>query len=290
MRMLDGKRMRNTLFVMPAFLLHICVVMIPAFSMFYYSLTDWNGLSAPGFVGLDNFRRMLRDSDFHHAIRNNVVWMLLFLVIPLVLGLGFALLFTRLGRSQMLFRSLIFLPYVVSATIAGKVFSVLYSPYSGISSLAKEWGIGFLADFAPLGNEKQALFAVAFVDNWHWWGFVLVLMLSALHQVDHSLYEAARIEGANPVQLFFNVTLPQIKPTILSYVAFITVASFTTFDYVWVMTQGGPARATELCSTWVYKRTFVSYEAGYGSSLSLSICLCAIAVYLLFQLFRRKED
>lgn len=99
-----------------------------------------------------------------------------------------------------------------------------------------------MAGFAPLGNEKQALYAAAFVDNWHWWGFVLVLMLSALHQVDTSLYEVAKTEGANAWQTLIHVTIPQIKPTIISYFVFVIIAAFTTFDYVWIMTQGGTSR------------------------------------------------
>jgi len=113
-------------------------------------------------------------------------------------------------------------------------------------------------------------------------------MMSALHQVDSSLYEAAKIEGANPFQTLVHVTLPQIKPTITSYFVFVVIATFTTFDYVWIMTQGGPAGATELLSTRIYKTSFLNNEAGYGSAMSLSVCLFALLVYAVLKKIQRK--
>ena len=284
------KKWKGTCFVLPAFLIHFIVILVPACTMFYYAMTDWNGLGKPNFIGFDNFKRMMSDINFILALKNNIIWILIFLFVPLILGLGMALIFTKIGKVQMLFRTLCFLPYVVSATVLGKIFSIFYSPYSGIGSLLKSIGITALSDFAPLGNESQALYAAAFVDNWHFWGFVLVLMMSALHQVDTSLYEAARIEGANPIQMLFHVTLPQIKPTIISYFVFVIVASFMTFDYVWIMTQGGPAGATELFSTRIYKSSFINYEAGYGSAQSLVVCLFALFVYMILNLFQKRRE
>lgn len=286
---LDRRRLLGTAFVLPAFIVHAAIVTIPAFAMIYFAMTDWNGLSAPNFIGLQNFARMVNDFDFKHALANNLLWMSLFLIIPLILGLGLALLIVSMGKEQMFYRTVCFLPYVICSVIAGKVFSAFYSPYSGIGSLLTSIGVSGFKNFAPLGDKKIALFAVAFVDNWHWWGFVLVLMLSALHQVDQSLYEAAIIESINPIQKFFYVTLPQIKSSVISYFIFIIVASFKTFDYVWVMTSGGPAGATELAATWIYKRTFVNYEAGYGSAMSLAVCIGCLAVYFLQDRIRSHE-
>jgi raffinose/stachyose/melibiose transport system permease protein len=172
--------------------------------------------------------------------------------------------------------------------VSGKIFSIFYSPYSGLGSIFEKLGIKALAGFAPLGNEKQALYAAAFVDNWHWWGFVLVLMLSALHQVDTSLYEVAKTEGANAWQTLIHVTIPQIKPTIISYFVFVIIAAFTTFDYVWIMTQGGPAGSTEVFATRIYKTTFINYDAGYGAAMSLSVCILALSVYFVLKFIQKR--
>ena len=277
----NKRRVVGTALTIPAFLTHLLMVSIPSVTMFYYALTDWNGLGRPNYVGLSNFVRMFNDVDFGMAIVNNLKWMAWFLVVPLVLGLGLALLFTKMGKMQMIYRALCFLPYVVSSVVAGEVFSSFYSPFVGLSSLFKS------LEFAPLGNTKLALFAVAFVDNWHWWGFVLVLMISALHQVDTELYDAAAIDGTNTFQKFLYVTLPQIKNSILSYLVFNIVACWKTFDYVWIMTQGGPAGSTELVATWIYKKTFISYDVGYGCALSLTVCMTILLIYVIQAAVRR---
>ncbi|MDO4275940.1 MAG: sugar ABC transporter permease [Eubacteriales bacterium] len=289
LKKIKKSRLNGTLFILPAFIWHFCIIVVPACSMFYYSLTKWNGLSEPKFIGLDNFKRMLHDTDFLFAIRNNLIWTVLFLFVPLVLGLGMALIFTKIGRVQMPLRTLCFLPYVISAAVSGKIFTVFYSPYSGIATIFDKLGVDSMANFAPLGERSQALYAAAFVDNWHWWGFVLVLMMSALHQVSAELYEAADMEGAGFFQKLLNVTIPQIRPTIAAYFIFVIIATFTTFDYVWIMTQGGPAGATELLSTRIYKTNFLTYESGYSSAMSLSVCLFALAVYLLLNHLQRKK-
>ncbi len=293
MKQIKHRKIRASLYVLPAFIIHIFVVLIPAIAMVYYSFTNWNGLKKPQFIGVDNYLAALKDTSFFHALKNNMLWMAMFLIIPLVIGLVMAIILTNIKKGQMLFRIVFFLPYVVGAAIAGKIFATFYSPYSGFATVFKALGIESLSNFAPLGNGKTALYAVAFVDNWHWWGFVLVLMFSALHQVDSSLLEAATVEGAGPLRKFLSVTLPQIKPTIISYFIFIIVASFTTFDYVWIMTQGGPANATELASTWIYRKTFISYEVGYGSALCTIICGSCLMIYCIISAVqsskRRKE-
>lgn len=289
MKQSNISRIKGTCFVLPAFIWHILIIVIPACSMFYYALTNWNGLSEPEYIGLDNFKRMIHDTDFLFAIRNNLIWTILFLFVPLFLGLGMALIFTKIGKIQMPLRTLCFLPYVISAAVTGKIFTVFYSPYSGIATIFDKLGLENLSNFAPLGDQNMALYAAAFVDNWHWWGFVLVLMMSALHQVSADLYEAADIEGASFFQKLVHVTIPQIKPTITSYFIFVIIATFTTFDYVWIMTQGGPAGATELLSTRIYKANFLTYESGYSSAMSLSVCLFALAVYLGLNYLQRKR-
>ena len=217
------KKLKGTFFILPAFLIHVIVIVIPALSMIYYAFTKWNGLSEPVFIGLDNFKRMLKDYDFLFAMKNNLIWMAIFLIVPFILGLGMALVFTKIGKVQMIFRTLCFLPYVISATVSGKIFSIFYSPYSGLGSIFEKLGIKALAGFAPLGNEKQALYA-----------------------------------------------------------------AFTTFDYVWIMTQGGPAGSTEVFATRIYKTTFINYDAGYGAAMSLSVCILALSVYFVLKFIQKR--
>lgn len=282
------KKLKGTFFILPAFLIHVIVIVIPALSMIYYAFTKWNGLSEPVFIGLDNFKRMLKDYDFLFAMKNNLIWMAIFLIVPFILGLGMALVFTKIGKVQMIFRTLCFLPYVISATVSGKIFSIFYSPYSGLGSIFEKLGIESLAGFAPLGNEKQALYAAAFVDNWHWWGFVMVLFLGALQQVDPALYEAAKVDGANRFQELLHVSIPGIRQTIAFVLIMTIIWSFLTFDYVYIMTNGGPANSTEIMSTYIYKNAFVKYRAGYANALCVIQTGVCILLYFLQRYISKK--
>jgi raffinose/stachyose/melibiose transport system permease protein len=124
---------------------------------------------------------------------------------------------------------------------------------------------------------------VAFVDNWHWWGFVMVMFLAALQQIDPSLYESARIDGANTFQEVLYVSIPGIRQTIAFMLIMTVMWSFLTFDYVYVMTYGGPANATEILATWIYKNAFVKYSAGYANAL----CVIQSGICLIFYFLQK---
>lgn len=285
----NRKKFINTMvFIMPTFLLHAAIVTIPAFSMLYYSLTEWSGIGDPVFIGLENFRRILFDKTLHFAIINNIKWLLIFITVPLILGLLVALLVIKAKRAQMLYRTVIFLPYVLSAVVSGKIWVSLYNNYFGINRVFENLGLTELSKISWIGDPKLALYSVAFVDNWHWWGFVMVLFISALHQIDVCLYEAASIEGASPVQKFWYVTIPQIRPTLMTIMMITMIGAFLTFDYVYIMTQGGPGQATEIVSTWIYKSAFFKFEAGYANAISLIVSMICGLIYLIFNSFKKR--
>lgn len=284
-----SRRMRATTFVLPAFVLHALIVSVPALSLLYYSFTQWDGIGATTFVGFANFQRMIfEDADFHASLLHNLVYVAFFLTIPIIFGLLMALLTVRAGRMQLVYRAIFFLPYVVSPVISGKIFAIYYDPFVGISAFFKAIGFTLLGDVQYLSPNPTTILSVAFVDFWHWWGFVMVIMIAALHQVDKGLYEAASLDGAGVLQQFFHVTLPQLRPTIVTLMMVTVVSGFVTFDYIWIMTQGGPAGATEIASTWIFKQAFNFFQAGYASSLSLTVCLGAVVVYLGFSFLQRK--
>jgi raffinose/stachyose/melibiose transport system permease protein len=181
----------------------------------------------------------------------------------------------------MLFRSIFFLPYVISAAVAGKIWTAYMNPYYGLNIVFEKFGWLKLASTQWLGNPKISLFSVAFVDNWHWWGFVMVLFLGALQQVDQSLYEAAKIDGANRFQEVIHVAIPGIQQTIAFVLIMTIMWSFLTFDYVFIMTNGGPANATEIMSTWIYKNAFTKYRAGYANALCVIQSGICIVLYFL---------
>ena len=270
------------LFVFGAFAVHVCLVTIPALSTLVMSFFDWNGLGEPQFIALDNFREIFtQDPAVVTAVVNNLKWTAIFLTIPIMLGFVVAVMVSRVKRFQMALRTVYFIPYVLSAAVIGKVFTAYYNPFYGINQFFGRIGLTGLAETLWLGNPKIALYSAAFVDLWHWWGFVMIMFLGALQQVDPSLYESARVDGVNVFQEIWYITVPAIKRTIAFVLIMTVMWSFLTFDYVYVMTNGGPAGSTEILATWIYKNAFTKYRAGYASALCVIQCAICFVFYLL---------
>ena len=263
------------LFILPAFIIHMCVVTGPALSTLVMSLFDWNGLGNAKFIGLNNFKEIFQDPLVKMSLIHNVEWLLIFITVPLFLGFVIAILVSQLKKSQMFFRTIYFVPYVISAAVAGKIWTAYMNPYYGVNQVFANLGWTKLAKTLWLGNPKIALYAVAFVDNWHWWGFVMVLFLGALQQVDPALYEAAKVDGANRFQELLHVSIPGIRQTI-------------AFVYVYIMTNGGPANSTEIMSTYIYKNAFVKYRAGYANALCVIQTGVCILLYFLQRYISKK--
>ena len=271
------------LFILPAFLIHVCIVTAPSLSTLVMSLYDWNGMGNAKFIGLQNFKEIFRDPLVKLSIVHNIQWLLVFITIPLILGFSIAIIVSQLRRGQMFFRTVYFIPYVISAAVAGRIWTAYMNPYYGLNQIFAQLGWEGLSKTLWLGNPKIALYAVAFVDNWHWWGFIMVLFLGALQQVDPTLYEAARVDGANRWQELWHVSIPGIRPTIAFVLIMTIMWSFLTFDYVYIMTNGGPANSTEIMATYIYKNAFVKYRAGYANAL----CVIQSAICILLYFFQK---
>jgi len=260
----------------------------PALSAVYYSMTDWSGIGDATWVGFDNYKRMLLDdSSFGNAFRNNLIWLVMFLTVPIALALVAASLLAPLRRGAIAYRMMLFLPYVLPSVVVASIWRSLLNPDRGIGASLADWGIGGL-DRAFLGDSTTVLPAIAFVDNWHWWGFLMVLFLAAMQNIPAELYEAARLDGANRWQEFRDITIPGIRPTLVFMLLMTSIWSFLTFDYIWVLTQGGPAGASEVLSVLVFKNAFMALDAGYASAIGLSMSLLVGVVIGIFLFLRRR--
>lgn len=276
------------LFVLPILLINIAVVAGPAISAFYYSMTEWSGLGKAKFIGLDNFRTLFFDDpSFWHAFRNNVIWMLMFLTVPITLALIGASLLAPIKRAAIFFRLTLFLPYVLPSVITAFIWSALMNPTRGLVGQLNDWGVpGF--DKAFLGDPKTVLPAIAFIDNWHWWGFLMVLFLASMQNVPPDLYEAARLDGASRFQEFRDVTIPGIRPTLVFMLLMTSIWSFLTFDYIWILTQGGPAGASEVLAVLVQKQAFLNFEAGYAAAIGITMSIFVGIVISIFIVLRKR--
>ncbi len=276
------------LFVLPILLINMGVVLAPGLSSIYYSMTEWSGIGEAKFIGLDNFERLLFDDpSFRTAFRNNVIWLAMFLTVPIALALTAASLLAPVRRGALFYRLTLFLPYVLPSVITASIWRILMHPDRGFGAQLADWGIGGL-DRAFLGDPDTVLPAIAFVDNWHWWGFLMVLFLASMQNIPADLYEAARLDGASRWQEFRDVTIPGIRPTLVFMILMTAIWSFLTFDYIWILTQGGPAGASEVLATLVVKNAIYKFDAGYGSAIGLTMSVFVGAIISIFVVLRKR--
>lgn len=274
------------LFLAPLLLLSFVVTILPSALSVRYAFTDWSGIGDAKFVGLANFQEMFGDRAFYRALWNNVRWMLIFLTVPVAMGLLGAYLLSSIRRGQMLFRTLYFIPYVIASVVNAYIWKLILNPVFGLGPWLAERGFPWL-DIRFFGRPDTSLYAVAFVDNWHFWGFLVVLYLAAMHAVDADLYEAARIEGANRWHEFRHVTVPGIRPTLVFTLLMIMIWSFLVFDYIYLLTNGGPAQSSEVLATLTYSTAFYSLRVGYATAIALTMTFFSTIFVSMFVILRR---
>jgi raffinose/stachyose/melibiose transport system permease protein len=276
------------LFVLPILLINMGVVLAPGLASIYYSMTEWSGIGGAKFIGLDNFERLLSDDpSFRTAFKNNVIWLAMFLTVPIALALTAASLLAPVRRGALFYRLTLFLPYVLPSVSTASIWRILMHPDRGFGAQLADWGVGGL-DRAFLGDPDTVLPAIAFVDNWHWWGFLMVLFLASMQNIPADLYEAARLDGASRWQEFRDVTIPGIRPTLVFMILMTAIWSFLTFDYIWILTQGGPAGASEVLATLVVKNAIYKFDAGYGSAIGLTMSVFVGAIISIFVVLRKR--
>ncbi len=251
--------------------------LIPLGSAIYFSLVDFHGFEAdPPFVGFDNFIELAQDPAVWPALLNNIIWIVVGTAVPLVFGLLVAVLLWNVRRGSTFYRLAFFLPYVLPAAAIGVVWSWIYDPIRGWLNLGLELvGLGSLGT-GWLGNPDTALGAILVTAIWTSTGFVVVIFLAALRNVDVELIDAATIDGASAAQRLWNVILPQIMPVFLMVTTITLIGGFAVFDIVFVMTGGGPAGATEVLGTYAYSSAFQLNRMSYGTALALVITVLAI--------------
>jgi raffinose/stachyose/melibiose transport system permease protein len=274
-------------FLIPILVLNLIVIIIPTIFSIYIAFTEWSGYGETAFIGLKNFQDLFQDRVFFKALGNNLIWTGLFLVFPVIMGLTGAYLMAGIKRGQVLYRLAFFIPYVISSVVNTQIWRFILNPRTGIGAWLAERGINIL-DFALLGSRETALYAVAFVDNWHFWGFLVVIYLAAMTAVDTELYEVARLDGASRFQQFRFVTLPSIRPTLVFTLLMIIIWSSLVFDYIYILTGGGPANSSEVMATYLYDQAFARFEVGYAASVGVMMTLWVMITVSIFVYLRKR--
>lgn len=279
------------LFLAPALILFLLFVVYPIFRSIYFSLFDWNGLGpAVDFVGFGNYKTILTDKVFIKALWNGVMIIVFSLGLQLPLALALAVLVGRDLPGRGIFRTIFFLPYVLSEVNVAIMWMLLYNPdpeRGFLNSIAVFFGaepVGWLS------NTNLVLLSVFIALTWKYFGFHMLLYLAGLQNIPLDLEEAARIDGANNFQNFFYITLPLLGGTIRTSVYMSVLGSIQQFILVWIMTKGGPVNASETLATYMYRFGFVRFELGYGSAVAIYMFVLCLIFSLIYQRLTRQPD
>lgn len=267
-------------FVLPALAIYSLFLLYPMLASLAISFTDWNGISSDwNFTGLANYRRILFDDPQSvRAVRNNMIWTVVTVSIPAVLGLLLAAALNSSMRARTVFRAIFYAPNVLPLAAVALIWAWIYNPQFGIvNALLRGLGLGSLAR-GWLSDFDTAFGATLLTAIWQGSGFPMLLYLAGLQGIPKAQYEAAELDGAGAIRSFWHVTLPWLRETHIVVLSLGIMQSLRAFDLIYSMTYGGPGRSTQVLSTWMYFNLFQYQRAGLGSAIAWIIVALSLVV------------
>lgn len=279
-------------FVLPAFIFFFAMVILPIFMSGYYSFLEWDGISKAKFIGIGNYVELFTSYNkaFPKTMLNSIILALLSVCIQLPISLVLALVLARGIKGEKFYRTVYFIPVIISTVVMGQLWSKIYHyEYGVVNVILRNFGLeNFVHDW--LGDKSTALVCVFVVIVWQYIGYHMLLMYSSAKSIPEELYEAAKIDGASEITTAFKITIPLMKPILNVCVTYAVVGSIKTFDLIWVLTGGGPLKATEVPSTLMYRTIFFKNEYGYGSAMAIFIVAeCLLLTVLIQRLFKSEN-
>ena len=271
------ERLESVLYTIPAIVLVCVVFYIPFVMGGYYSLTKWNGIAKePVFIGFKNYMTLFESSSgFLTSLGFTARYTILFMILANVFALAIAVALTKKIVGVSVFRSMFFIPYIMSMTIVGFIWKFIFS--QGFAVLYEKTSLEFL-NWSWLGSGKLALYSVVFVGVWQALGFYIVLYIAGLQAVPTDVLEAATIDGANGVNKFFRVTLPLLKPSIITCVFMSLTNSLKVFDIILALTKGGPGESTYSATMDIYREAFQKNNYGLGSAKAIVFFVIVLVI------------
>ena len=286
-----GRRRRESsyaVYLIPGTILFTVVIVVPFVMNIGISLTTWDGIGRPRWVGLGNYSKLFADGSFWASFEHNIALIVAMAIIPAITGLVLAAaLFDFVGkrfgpRTASVLRACIYLPQVLPFAVAGVAWAWILAPDNGaMNAILKAVGLGSLRE-DWLGDPNLALYSVMGVMVWVQIGFPLVIFMTGLQRVDPALYEAAEIDGASWWQRFRHITINQIRPEIYVVLLITTVAAIKSFDKIFILTRGGPGGATAVPAYQSYQNFFEKTQVGYGASIATVMTVIVVIVTALF--------
>lgn len=268
-------------FILPNFIGYFIFIFIPVCMTFVLSLTKWDGSSAPmQFVGFQNFIKLVNDSTFKISLMNTFKYAIFTVPLTMIAALLIAVLLNSKVKGIIVFRTAFFFPYVASLVAVGAVWNLLFQPeYGPINEMLKFIGIANPPRWCA--STDWAMTVIIIVSIWKYMGYFMVVYLAALQGISADLYEAASIDGATGFKKLRYITIPMLKPTTFFVVVMLTIQCFKVFDLIYVMTQGGPGRSTNVLVNHIYNAAFVDYKFGYASSSAVVLFFVVLIVTLI---------
>jgi len=280
-------------FSLPALLFYIALIFIPIGTSVYYSLLDWNGTQGTEvFTGFKNYADLFTGSQNHFlgGLKNAFLLALLSVFVQVPIALLLALIIARHTKGEGFFRSVYFIPVIISTAVLGQLWIKIYHPSNGaLNYLLESVGLGSLAR-GWLADPDVVLGALFFVMIWQYIGYHMLLLYSQIKSIPDSLYEAAEIDGANGFQLAGRITIPLIMPMIKVCVTFAVIGCMKTFDLVWVLTKGGPFHLTEVPTTVMFRTIITQSRFGAGSAIAIFIMAVCLLLTILIMRFFKVEN
>jgi multiple sugar transport system permease protein len=282
----NQQRLWGLFFVSPALLFFAVFSFYPMFSALYYSMTDYNMVSPPNFIGLAQYLAIFYDPRFAVSLKNTFVYAL-GSSLRVVISLGLALVFVRDFWGRNFLRTLYFAPVIIAGVVVSMVWRVIYNPFGPINATLGMW-----LGIAPfwLTTRSLAPWAIIIINIWQSIGFYMILFIAGLQAIPQDFYDSAKVDGANAWNRFWYVTLPLLKPTTLFVVAITFINSFQGFTYQYVMTKGGPNDATNVIALYVYQNAFEFLKMGYASALSVILFIIIMTLTLIQLRISRSEE
>lgn len=279
------------LFAFPTLLVMASIVIFPMVISGYYSMLEWDGIGKGTFIGLNNYKELIRDTRFLNSIKNSLLFVGYSLFIQLPISLLIALVLASGVKFEKFYRTVYFIPVIISTVVIGHLWLKVYNTdYGLLNSLFRRIGIPqYAQDW--LGQEKTALICCFIPILWQYIGYHMLIMYAGAKGVSSEIAESAKIDGANKRQIALKITIPLLTPILKVCVTFSIIGALKVFDLIYVLTNGGPFYSTEVPSIYMYTTIFHNYQYGYGSTISIFIVLeCFLCTLLVNFLFKLRED
>ncbi len=273
------------LFLAPVFLIYTIFLFLPMLQTSYYSLTQWNGVSEKVFIGLENYKELIKNNDYWITFFNTLKLTVVSLIVQISFGLLLAYLLYTKTRGMKIFRTVFFLPVVIAPVAIGLMFSLFYNSEIGIfNKILSAAGLDMLQT-NWLSNPKTLLYAVMAPQVWQYIGLYVTIFLGALQSIPEDLIESAQIDGAGEVKTFFHVVLPQLSVFLNICMILCVTGSLKAFDHSYIMTNGGPGVRSAYLGVFMYKTAFGNSDFGRGSAITITIILVSLSITLIFNRF-----